>query len=156
MKEGGALKKKFKLLFFIAIFLWICYIIKTKVLDLLIDNFRMGRKIEKFEKKLRETSETSKDTPINLLTLASMFHDKMCDYEKALTQYQKIQIEFPDCDFMELVQYMIGECYEKMGRIELAIHEYKKYLELYPEGKHCSSLKEKLNSFETNGEEKKS
>jgi len=149
------LKKKLKLLFFIAIFLWICYIIKTKVFDLLIDNFRMGRKIEKFEKKLRETSETSKDTPINLLTLASMFHDKLHDYEKALVQYQKILAEFPDCDFMELVQYMVGECYEKMGRIELAVQEYKKYLELYPEGKHCASLKEKLSGFETSGEEKK-
>lgn len=141
------MKKKLKLLFFIAIFLWICYIV-LKIVNLLLNDRILTKKIEKYERKLRENT---KDTPITLFALASMYHDRLHDYEKALASYQKILGEFPECDFAELVQYMIGECYEKMGRIELATYEYKKYLESYPSGKQSAALREKLDSLEKKG-----
>lgn len=144
--------KKFKLIFFIAFFLWICYIIKTKVLDLIVGNYLLGKKIVKYENKLKALSEKSekekKDIPINLFTLGSMYYDKTHDYEKAVEYFQKIISEYPDCDFSELVQLMIGDCYEKLGRIELAVHEYKNYLSKYPNGRQSEVLKEKLNKLE--------
>ncbi len=144
--------KKFKLIFFIAFFLWICYIIKTKVLDLIVGNYLLGKKIVKYENKLKELSEKSekekKDIPINLFTLGSMYFDKTHDYEKAVEYFSKIISEYPDCDFAELVQFMIGDCYEKMGRIELAVHEYKNYLLKYPGGRQAQVLVEKLKKIE--------
>jgi tetratricopeptide (TPR) repeat protein len=146
------LAKKFKLIFFIAFFLWICYIIKTKVLDLIVGNYLLGKKIVKYENKLKALSEKSenekKDIPINLFTLGSMYYDKTHDYEKAVEYFQKIISEYPDCDFSELVQFMIGDCYEKLGRIELAVHEYKNYLDKYPNGRQSDILKEKLKKIE--------
>ncbi len=144
--------KKFKLIFFIAFFLWICYIIKTKVLDLIVGNYLLGKKIVKYENKLKALSEKSenekKDIPINLFTLGSMYYDKTHDYEKAVEYFHKIITEYPDCDFSELVQFMIGDCYEKLGRIELAVHEYKNYLGKYPDGGQAEALKEKLKKIE--------
>ncbi|HOT77440.1 MAG TPA: tetratricopeptide repeat protein [Candidatus Wallbacteria bacterium] len=144
--------KKLKLIFFIAFFLWICYIIKTKVLDLIVGNYLLGKKIVKYENKLKELSEKSdngkKDIPINLFTLGSMYYDKTHDFEKAIGYFQQIISEFPDCDFAELVQFMIGDCYERLGRIELAVHEYKNYLQKYPNGKQAENLSEKLKKIE--------
>ena len=144
--------KKFKLIFFIAFFLWICYIIKTKVLDLIVGNYLLGKKIVKYENKLKALSENSenekKDIPINLFTLGSMYYNNTHDYEKAVEYFQKIISEYPDCDFSELVQFMIGDCYEKIGRIELAVHEYKNYLNKFPKGRQSDILKEKLKKLE--------
>ena len=144
--------KKFKLIFFIAFFLWICYIIKTKVLDLIVGNYLLGKKIVKYENKLKALSENSenekKDIPINLFTLGSMYYNNTHDYEKAVEYFQKIISEYPDCDFSELVQFMIGDCYEKLGRIELAVHEYKNYLNKFPNGRQSEVLKEKLKKLE--------
>ncbi|HBC75108.1 MAG: hypothetical protein A2008_04225 [Candidatus Wallbacteria bacterium GWC2_49_35] len=153
--------KKFKLIFFIAFFLWICYIIKTKVLDLIVGNYMLGKKIEKYEKKLKNLSEKDekneketrngndkKDIQINLFTLGFMYYDKLRDYEKALEYFQQIIAEYPNCDFAEMVQFAIGYCYEQLGRIELAVHEYKNYLQKYPEGKQATILHEKLKKLE--------
>ncbi len=144
--------KKFKLIFFIAFFLWICYIIKTKVLDLIVGNYLLGKKIVKYENKLKALSQNSenekKDIPINLFTLGSMYYNNTHDYEKAVEYFQKIISEYPDCDFSELVQFMIGDCYEKLGRIELAVHEYKNYLNKFPNGRQSDILKEKLKKLE--------
>jgi len=146
------LAKKFKLIFFIAFFLWICYIIKTKVLDLIVGNYLLGKKIVKYENKLKALSQNSenekKDIPINLFTLGSMYYNNTHDYEKAVEYFQKIISEYPDCDFSELVQFMIGDCYEKLGRIELAVHEYKNYLNKFPNGRQSDILKEKLKKLE--------
>lgn|GEM_PF-4914324 len=145
--------KKFKLIFFIAFFLWICYIIKTKVLDLVVGNYLLGKKIVKYENKLKELSEKSekeqKDIPINLFALGSMYYDKMHDFEKAIGYFQKILAEYPECDFAELVQYLTGDCYERLGRIELAVCEYRNYLRKFPDGRKAKALEEKLKGFDT-------
>lgn len=146
------LSKKLKTIFYIAILGCVCYIIKTKILDLVIGNYLLNKKIEKYQKRLEDASTASSskdnDTPITLYTLASMYHDKLMDYEKALIQYQRILNEFPHCDFAELVQYMVGDCYENMKHFELAINEYQKYLERYPNGKQSEMLHQKIKELE--------
>ena len=123
---------------------------KTTVLNSLY--YLLNKKIEKYQKRLEDASTASSskdnDTPITLYTLASMYHDKLMDYEKTLIQYQRILNEFPHCDFAELVQYMVGDCYENMKHFELAINEYQKYLERYPNGKQSEMLHQKIKELE--------
>lgn len=129
------MKKKLKILFYIAFFLWICYIIKTWVFDGLIGRYLRSKSIQrKYEGRVRDSIEKKdpKSELISLVALGSIYFNDSKNYAKALEQYQKIISEFPGCDLLGYAYCKSGECHEKMGKRELAMAEYRKFLEKTP------------------------
>ncbi|HSB06329.1 MAG TPA: poly-beta-1,6-N-acetyl-D-glucosamine N-deacetylase PgaB [Thermodesulfobacteriota bacterium] len=62
-------------------------------------------------------------------------------YEEAMTAFSKIIETFPKSNLVSYSQYMIGQCYLKMGKYEEAIRQYELYLKTYPEGDRASGAR---------------
>lgn len=148
------MKKKLKILFYIAFFLWICYIIKTWVFDGILGRLLRRKKMQrKYEGKVRDSIEKKdpKSELISLVALGSIYFNDARNFEKALEQYRKIITEFPGCDLVGYAFCKSAECFERLGKIELAVEEYKKFLASGPresDGEFAELAKTRLRELE--------
>ena len=55
-------------------------------------------------------------------------------YEEAIATFSQIILTFPKSSLVSYSQYMIGQCFLKMGKYEEAIQRFEFYLKTYPEG----------------------
>lgn len=61
------------------------------------------------------------------------------DYEKAISEYQKVLRNYPNSLEAPAAQYDIADCYIFSKNYEIAIDEYKKVIKNYPKSKEAAS-----------------
>ena len=57
---------------------------------------------------------------------------KAKQWEQALREYRKVVRYFPDSILAPKAQFMVGDCYEQLGRLSKAFDQYQLVLEKYP------------------------
>ncbi len=75
----------------------------------------------------------------SVYTLANIMRLDIKDYAMAVKWYTKLLEEYPGSSYYGNALFERADCYEKLNRHSKAQKDYKKYLELYPEG-HLKAL----------------
>jgi len=92
----------------------------------------------KFEESIRVCRELISQYPRSHLApsvqyyIGYMYQLELKNCEKAIEEYQKVLSKYPKCHRASFAQYQIGECYEELGKGELAKESFSKVIEKYP------------------------
>jgi len=83
--------------------------------------------------------ESSELVEKSIYTLANILRMDVKECEMALKWYSKLLKEYPSSKYYGNTLFERAECYEKLNKNEKARNDYKKYLELFPDG-HLKTL----------------
>ncbi|MCM8531897.1 MAG: hypothetical protein NE330_12100 [Lentisphaeraceae bacterium] len=75
---------------------------------------------------------------------------RLWKHYQAVSIYKKVQKKFPEYDGLAKTQYFLAYCYEKEGQDKMAMTEYTKYFELYPNDEFHSIAKKRFSNLEAN------
>jgi len=65
-------------------------------------------------------------------------------YEQALENYLKVLHFFPKSEFIEVVNFKIGKCYQRLNKFWLAIAQFESFMKKYPESKLAEETKREI------------
>jgi TolA-binding protein len=81
--------------------------------------------------------------PTSLYYLADIEY-KQRNFKEAIKWYNALIKEYPNSIYIEIANYLIGICYEKINDKETAKTHYKNFLENYPKSKYSNQVKTRL------------
>ena len=93
----------------------------------------------KFEESIKVCRELVSRYPRSYLApsvqyyIGYMYQLELKNCEKAIEEYQKVLSKYPKCHRASFAQYQIGECYEELGKGELAKEAFLKVIKKYPD-----------------------
>jgi len=92
---------------------------------------KYGRALESYARVLADSpdEETREKT---LLRLAMINYRYRKDFKKAIEYFTRLDSEFPDSVYNDIVLYSLGHCYQRLGKYDQALNCYRRDIEDNP------------------------